>query len=154
MGASKTEGLHPCVPRDAPEAEVQATTGNATATSPFSGAVVGVTVDPDEPDGAGAVGLAASSDVPHPVTNTQIRPRGQSAAILGFMSPPRADVKPPGRRIRCFGAEPTRSSSQQPMPPMIRFGGIDHEVLAASTCPTLPSRNEEGGRGIPLPPSA
>src|SRR5450755_4274994 len=87
------EGLHPWFPRESPEPLVHATTGKATATSPFSGAVV---VEPMEAAGAGGGVPVPSSDVPHPARTIPIAPSVHRADSLDFMCrPPRADDKPP-----------------------------------------------------------
>jgi hypothetical protein len=85
IGASKMEGCHPWFAGDAPVMLVQATTGNATATSPFNGAVV---VDPEEAEAARVVEVVPRSDVPHPVRPTLIRTRTAGAKSLGFIAHP------------------------------------------------------------------
>src|SRR5580692_6830279 len=89
------EGLHPWSPREPPEPLVHATTGKATATSPFSGAVV---VEPMEAAGTGVGVPVPSSDVPQPARTIPIAPSVHRADSLDFMCrPPRADDKPPDR---------------------------------------------------------
>jgi hypothetical protein len=64
-------GLHPPASSGWPELVVQATTGNATATSPVSGAVVVVeAAAPTEPGADGDVDAGPMSELPHPDTST------------------------------------------------------------------------------------
>src|SRR5450631_3406736 len=89
-------GLHPWSPRESPELLLHATTGKATATSPFRGAVV---VEPMGAAGTGVGVLVPSRDVPHPARIIPIAPSVHRADSLDFMCrPPRPDDKPPDRK--------------------------------------------------------
>ena len=76
MGARRTVGFQPRLPSDAPELEVQATTGKATPTDPLT-PVVEVEADAEADDEVGVVEAGPISELPQPANR---RPRAARAA--------------------------------------------------------------------------
>jgi hypothetical protein len=66
MGARSTVGFHPSSPNDAPELDVQATTGKATPTDPPTPVVE--VEDTEAAEDVGVVEAGPISELPHPAS--------------------------------------------------------------------------------------
>ena len=84
MGARRTVGFQPWVPSDAPELEVQATTGKATPTEPLT-PVVEVDDDAEVADEVGVVEAGPINELPQPASS---RPAAARAAPCLRTRPP------------------------------------------------------------------